>query len=352
MQKKNYVTLFFSVFFGITLFLLFLLFRPFLSAIAWAIILSTLSYPLYAKLNKWLNTKTETLPAILMTLLILFILILPATFLATTLASEVLSAYRYLDQELLSQDGKGKELFEKAATFFAQYNVDLKKVLTTHLKTISTTIATQTGDILKSFAKNAVNFVLAIFTLFFLFKHGHKALRELKWVVPLSNQQKEQIFKRFQEVLYAIMYGILLTAIIQGTLGGIGFYLGGIPSPVLFGALMMLCALVPVGGTSLIWIPTAITLLVQGHIGRGIFILVWGFLVVGLVDNIMKPIFISERSKLNFILVFFGILGGINLFGLVGVFAGPLIIAIFLALLEIFKLERKQKQTEKKGNIE
>lgn len=347
MQKKHYATLFFSVISGIILILLFFLFKPFLAAIAWAVILATLSYPLYLKLFKLLKTKTETLPAILMTFLILTLLILPAIFITATLASEVLSAYRYVDQQLL-QDGKSKEWFEKASTFAAQYDVDLKKVVANNFKAISKTVATQTGDILKSFAKNIIKFFLTILTLFFLFKYGSSIIKEFKWLIPLSNKQKDKIFKRFQEVLYAIMYGILLTAIVQGTLGGIGFYIAGIPSSILFGALMTLCALLPAGGTSLVWIPMAITLFAQGNIGKGVFILLWGFLVVGLVDNIMKPIFISERSKLSIILVLFGILGGINLFGLVGVFAGPLIIAIFLALLEIFKLERKQKPVEKR----
>ncbi len=348
MQKKSYATLFFCFIFGLFCILLFCLFRPFLSAIAWATILATLSYPLYLKLRKRLNTKSDMLPAILMTFLILILLILPATFIAGTLASEVLTAYRYIDQNLL-EAGRTKEWFDQASAFAAKYNVDLKSAIANNFKAISTSVATQTGDILKSFAKNIIKFILTIFTLFFLFKNGESMIQELKWIIPLSDKQKETIFKRFQEVLYAIMYGILLTAIVQGTLGGIGYYLADIPSAVLFGALMMLCALLPAGGTSLIWIPTSIILITQGDVGKGIFILAWGALFVGLVDNIMKPIFISERSKLSFILVFFGILGGINLFGLVGIFAGPLIIAIFLALLEIFKLERKTKKTVKRS---
>lgn len=342
MPKKNYVTIFFSVFFALILFLLFLLFKPFLAAIAWAVILATLSYPVYHKLHKLFAKKTETLPAILMTLLILFILILPALFFATTLATETLSAYKYIEENYLAQGVQGKEWFEKLSQFLSQYNVDLKSVLSNNVKTVAGAVVSQTGDVFRGFVKNLVKFFLTIFTLFFIFKHGDKALHELKWIVPLSNLQKQQIFKRFREVLYAIMYGILLTAIVQGTLGGIGFYIAGLPSPVLFGAVMTLCALLPVGGTSLVWLPAAIILFFQDHPGKAIFLIAWGFLIVGLVDNIIKPIFISGRSKLNFILVFFGILGGLNLFGLVGVFAGPLIIAIFLALLEIFKLGNKR----------
>jgi len=343
MLKKQYVTIFFSVFFGIIIFLLFLIFKPFLAAIAWAVILATLSYPVYNKLHKILNLKSETLSALLMTLLILFILILPALFLGTTLTTEILSAYKYVNENYLAQGAQGKEWFQKTNDFLAQYKIDLKKIVANNFKIVSTTIVSQTGDVFKGLVKNTIKFFLTIFTLFFLFKYGGNALAELKWVIPISNTQKSKIFERFREVLYAIMYGILLTAIVQGTLGGLGFYIVGIPSPVLFGAIMTLCALLPAGGTSLVWLPAAAILFFQDHPGKAIFLVLWGFLVVGLIDNVMKPIFISGRSKLNFILVFFGILGGINLFGLVGVFVGPLIIAIFLAFLEIFKLQLKSR---------
>lgn len=344
MQKKHYVTLFFSGIFGIFIILLFLLFKPFLAAIAWAIILATLSYPLYLKLVKGLKTKSDTFPAVLMTLGILFILILPATFITASLGTEVLKTYNYIEKAILSEPGKGKEWFDKTAEYLAGYNVNLKSIVANNFKAASSLIAAQTGDIVRGLFKNIIKFFLTIFTLFFLFKHGRNALQELKWVIPLSNRQKDKIFARFQEVLYAIMYGILLTAIVQGTLGGFGFYVIGLPYPVLFGAIMALCALLPAGGTSLVWIPASVILFLNDEIGKALFLILWGFLVVGLIDNIMKPIFISGRSKINFILVFFGILGGIHLFGLVGVFAGPLIIAIFLALLEIFKLERKPKK--------
>lgn len=347
MMKKEYMTLFFSAFFGLILILLFFIFKPFLAAIAWAGILATLSYPVFIKLQKWMNTKSDTLPAMIMTVLVLFILIFPALFIGSTLATELLSAYKYIDQHYLSGTVDTSDWFDKTNQYLAQYNIDIKKVAANNFKSISSTVISQTGDLFKGFIKNIIKFFLTIFTLFFLFKYGEVAVNEVKWVIPLSNRQKDKIFTRFKEVLYAIMYGILLTAIVQGTLGGIGFYIAGLPSPVLFGSLMMLCALLPAGGTSLVWLPAGVILFFQGHPGKAIFIILWGALIVGLVDNFMKPIFISGRSKLNFLLVFFGILGGINLFGLVGVFAGPLIIALFLALLDIFNLERKKKKRSK-----
>lgn len=346
MPKRNYFIIFFSVFFAGVLLLLFLIFKPFLTAIAWAVILATLSYPVYHRLRKFLKTKSETLPALLMTFLVLFIIILPAIFLGISLTTETIGAYKFLEENYSAQTQvvAGQEWFEKLSAYLAQYHFNLKETLVNMMKTASSSVAAYTSGFFKGFVKTLVNFFLTMFTLFFLLRHGGKALQELNWVIPLAQHQKEQIFERFREVLYAILYGILLTAIVQGTLGGIGFWIAGLPSPVLFGALMAVCALIPVGGTSLVWIPAAVILYLQGFVGKAIFLIAWGFLIVGLVDNIIKPIFISGRSKLNFILVFFGILGGIHLFGLVGVFAGPLIIALFLALLEIFKFDVGKKK--------
>jgi len=171
MLKKQYVTIFFSVSFGIILFLLFLIFKPFLAAIAWAVILATLSYPVYNKLHKRLNLKSETLSALLMTLLILFILILPAFFLGTTLATEVLSAYKYVNENYLSQGAQGKEWFQKTNDYLARYNVDLKKVVANNFKTVSSAIVSQTGDVFKSLVKNIIKFLPFALQLNLIFQH-------------------------------------------------------------------------------------------------------------------------------------------------------------------------------------
>jgi predicted PurR-regulated permease PerM len=130
------------------------------------------------------------------------------------------------------------------------------------------------------------------------------------------------------------MYGVILTCLVQGTLGGLGFWVAGLPSPFLFGTLMAICAPIPLIGTALVWLPGAIYLLMQGQMLHGLLLIAWGVLVVSSIDNIIRPLFISGKAKLPILVIVFGVLGGIWAFGLSGVVAGPVILAIIMVFFD------------------
>jgi len=135
-------------------------------------------------------------------------------------------------------------------------------------------------------------------------------------------------------VLGAVMYGIVLTCLVQGTLGGLGFWVAGLPSPILFGALMAICALIPIIGTALIWLPGALYLLMHGQTMYALLLIAWGVVVVSGIDNIIRPLFISGIAKLHILIIVLGVLGGILAFGITGVVAGPVILALVLVFFE------------------
>ena len=136
------------------------------------------------------------------------------------------------------------------------------------------------------------------------------------------------------EVIRAVIYGVILTAMLQGLLGGIGFWITGLPAPVLFGAIMFIMAIIPFAGTAIVWGPAAIYLLYYGMIWQGIFLALWGLLAVGMIDNFLRPYFISRRLGFHVIFSFIGIIGGMSAFGFVGVFLGPLLLALLIRWIE------------------
>jgi len=140
-------------------------------------------------------------------------------------------------------------------------------------------------------------------------------------------------------VLGAVMYGVILTCLAQGALGGLGFWVAGLPSPLLFGTLMAICAPIPFVGTALIWLPGAIYLLIQGQMLPGLLLIAWGVLAVSSIDNILRPLFISGKAKLPILVIVFGVLGGILAFGLSGLVAGPVVLAIIMVFFDAAREE-------------
>jgi predicted PurR-regulated permease PerM len=192
-----------------------------------------------------------------------------------------------------------------------------------------------------SAVKNVLLFLLqlflVVFSLFFLYRDGRRIQRGFWSVLPVEEEKKRALEGIVSRILPSVLMGVLLTALVQGILGGIGFWISGLPSPFFFGALICVASLLPVVGTMLVWLPGALYLLFQGMTGFGIFLLAWGILVVGFSDNILRPLLSRKQSGLPVSLLMLGSLGGLVAFGLVGVILGPVVIGISLALLEMYK---------------
>jgi predicted PurR-regulated permease PerM len=176
------------------------------------------------------------------------------------------------------------------------------------------------------------SFVLMLFVLFFVLRDGPAFARKAVRLLPIESRLRSRLWRHLIDVTRAVFMGIGLTAIVQGALLGVGMFFAGVPSPLVFGVLGMLFALVPFVGVAVIWVPAALWLLAQGHGGAALFIAAWGVLLVGSVDNFLRPILISGRVEVPTLAVFIGVMGGLAAFGFIGLFLGPIVLGLLVAL--------------------
>jgi predicted PurR-regulated permease PerM len=190
---------------------------------------------------------------------------------------------------------------------------------------------------LKNVFVSLFHLLLMLVILFFIYRDGRRIQDEFWSVIPLPAPDKAALQENLSRVLTAVVVGILGTCLIQGLLGGIGFWIGGLPSPVLFGSLMAVAALIPFVGTALFWLPGSLYLLLAGKTAKGIFLLAWGVLVVSSADNVVRPLLISGKADLPVSLIALGAIGGFAAFGLIGVVAGPMVLSLSLLLFAMYK---------------
>lgn len=325
--------------------LLFLVLEPFLALLIWAGAIGSVTYPLYQKLLVRCRGR-EISCAALMTSGVTLALVLPLIGLVIILSHEATQAYQYLERFANGPSGLAlsdlaahpalSPWLERLKPLVGPFNLELETMLPAFKQGLALVLNYLTG-ILKNLFGFLFKLVLMVVTLFFLYKDGARFMQRCWHLLAISAQLQTAIIDTVARVLRAVIYGVILTCVAQGTLGGLGFWVAGLPSPFLFGTLMALCAPIPFVGTALVWLPGAIYLLMQGQATAGLLLTLWGVLVVSSIDNILRPIFISSNAKLPILLIVFGVLGGFLAFGLSGVVAGPLILAITLVLLDAYR---------------
>jgi predicted PurR-regulated permease PerM len=346
-MKKEHIFLGFALFFTLlSFYLLYQILSPFLTSILWAVLLAMVFYPLFKKLLHLLKGR-KILSAIIMTLLVLAIIVLPFSFLMASLALEAVDVYHQVEgmitngslQTYLKNMGEIpflKTLWLNLNQYFDLSQVDPQGLFLKNLQQISAFMFNQTSVIVKGFSTFVITFFFTVLSLYYLFKDGDRLFEWLKEIVPFSTKGKTLILKRLQDMIYATIYGGILIALIQGLLGGLSFWVLGLSSPIFWGTTMALLSFIPMGGTAIIWFPASIYLFIQGAILKGMILLGLGIFVISMVDNLLRPFFISSRTNIHPLLLFFAVLGGIQYFGFIGLVAGPLIATLFLALVEIY----------------
>jgi len=346
-MKREHIFLIFILFLTfLSIYLLYHILSPFLSSIIWAVLLAMIFHPLFQKLRRLLK-KREVLSAIMITLLVLIVILLPFVLLMASLASEVVDVYHRVEEmiktgQLQAYLERIKEIpILKWILIRLSQHIDLSEMdplplLLKNLQKVSTFIFNQTTTLLKGFSTFIAGFFFTLLSLYYFFKDGSLFLNGLKEIVPLPSKERDLLIQRFKDMIYATIYGGILIAIIQGLLGGLSFWVLGLPSPIFWGTAMALLSFIPFGGTALIWAPTAIILMIGGTVWKGLILLGLGVCVISMVDNLLRPFFISSRTNIHPLLLFFAVLGGIQTFGLIGVVAGPLIATLFLTLIEIY----------------
>jgi len=315
-----------------------LLLRPFLPAIVIAGVAATLARPAQNRLTARLGK--PSLAAFLITLGIVLLFLLPMVGLSFLVGRQAAVGIEWLSQEApnLRSGRFASGLLGNLAARFGVSPSNLSALLASQLQNLASVLAGRTLSFLTGIGGWLLQGGAALFALYYLLRDSDALVRSLRWLVPLEDDETDKLFTRAREVIFATVYGSLLVAAVQGTLGGLAFRLAGLPAATLWGTLMGVLSLVPAVGPPLIWIPGAAYLIMTGAVARGIFVALVGALVIGTIDNVLRATLVSGKAQLHPLIVFFSVLGGIFVFGAPGVIVGPVAFVLALAVLEMARL--------------
>lgn len=322
----------FVLFLGLVIFLL----SGFLTPLVLGILFASLSYRFYIWIRKAVNGHA-TLAALLVVIAITFLIIIPFLTLTTLLANEALQLF------LTSRESfaLNHPLMQTAASFLARFNIDLPGVFQEQvaptLQNIGGFLTRQIGNLLSNALLFTLDFFILILTVFYLLRDGQALGSFLMEVSPLADRDNIKLFQTFLETGRAVFYGNFVSAVAQGTLGGIGFALFGLSAPVLWGTVMAFLAFIPFLGAYLIFIPATIYLFLTADLSTVILFFLFNLLLVSTVDNIIKPKLISAKIRVHPLFTMLAVFGGIKLFGILGIIYGPLIASIFLVLFDMYR---------------
>ncbi|HVF51615.1 MAG TPA: AI-2E family transporter [Pyrinomonadaceae bacterium] len=323
----------------IALRLCWLMLQPFIQVLLWAVVLVIVFYPVHKRIVA--RTGRPSWSALLSCLLVIATILIPLTLVTLAVVKEVSGVAQNLQANVETLLNPDSPITGRLLRWLGQY-VDIEQwrsqqFITERLKAMSGGIASQTLGFVGGALGAIVEIFFVIFTMYYLFRDGERMRLALHDVVPLDRTQSHDIFERTRDVISASVYGVLVIAAIQGALGGLAFWALGLPSPLLWGVVMLFLSMIPMAGSFIVWVPAAIFLGVTGHWGKAILLAVWGTFAIGTVDNFLRPKLVGEKTKLHELLIFFSVLGGLQLFGVIGLVLGPVVVAITLALLEIFR---------------
>lgn len=312
---------------------------PFLTTILLAAILVTGTYPIYEWILKKVKGRSRLASAVMsLAIGILFSIIFFTFFIL--LSEEAVSTYQGLDEWIRAGKLNLNDFVGKLSRYLDVPKIDIMSSIAQAAQTFSSSLVAQTTNLLKSIVWLILNLFLMVFTMFFFFKDGPYIIKSIEKLIPLPSPYGAEIFQKFRRVSLAMMYGIFLTAILQGILGGIGLAVAGIHNSVLWGTLMGLFGMLPVGGTGIVWLPASLYLIVNEHYLAGIGLLLWGSLIVAFVDNLIKPLVIAKQTKIYPLATFLVVIGGLMVFGLKGAIIAPMVLAALVSFLHIYEMEK------------
>jgi len=322
--------------------------RPFLTAIAWSAILTVALWPLWRRLKARFPRRT-TLVAALFSVSTGLIVLLPAVLLGKAIVNQASDAATSLGEKLRARELRSLgDLFAVPgvgrAIAWAQTRTglsadELQAKGAEFAARASAVLAAQGGNVALTFLDAILTFVLTLFLLFFLLVDGEDMTEAISDLIPIDDAARHGIIHSLGGMMEAIFKGSLACAVIQGACGGLSWLVAGFPSAILAGVAMGILSLLPIGGTAIVWLPGLVALFLQGRTGMAIFFLLWNVLVTStLADNILKPLLIGGKdTELSTFIVFLGVFGGIPTFGLLGVFVGPMALAVGVMVVRVLR---------------
>ncbi len=339
------------LFYGIVIILAYLAFRvfePFLVPLAWAAVLVVVFYPWHERLERRLG---RTWAAATSTMAVTLILVVPMIFVMTAFVRQGLAAARWGEQALAA----GHLAWANNAWAWVQRHVpgetpgDLGTVLRQAGERLAGFLAGELSTVVRNVAGFLFDLVVMLLAMSYLFRDADSVLARLRQALPFEERQRERMISEAHGLIFASVTSSLVAAAVNGVVGGSAFAIAGIGTPIFWGVVMGFCSLLPLVGSAIIWVPAAVGLMFHGSVGRGILVIALCAGVVGVVDNVVRPWLISGRARLSGLVVFISVLGGISVFGLLGVVLGPIVVATATSVLDIYTLREPPEHTGPKA---
>jgi predicted PurR-regulated permease PerM len=346
MNRERIVQIFFFGLLALITYALYQVIEPFLVPIAWAILLAFLAHPGQAELSRLVRSRTAS--AAIISFAITLGVVLPAIWLSARLVHEAQSLYGSLANFSARSDfgyATGwlthTRLGARIEALLARQGIrvadEIDTVTVSGAKLVSAYVIAHGGEVASNLATFVFHFALALITLFYLLRDGESYYLTMLELMPLHEDDKIAIFETLSSTLSSVMRGLMLTALLDGVIIGLGYLICNVPYWALLALATAACGLLPMGGTAVVWVPVAIYLAIASGWGSAILLAVWSIVAIAVIDNFIKPVAMRHGTDLSTLALFFGLAGGLEAFGPLGIFLGPAIIAVFAALLKVYR---------------
>jgi predicted PurR-regulated permease PerM len=313
--------------------------KPFAYPIFWAGVIAALWHPFCERINK--KIKNTSVSVTLTIILVTVIILIPLSILGTLLVSQSINLY----STILDNRGQISESLSHTLNSITQ-NPHLarlhlnQEIFTTRIAEIGQAFATFVFNTIKNVTQNSVEFlimfIIMLYTLFFFLRDGKKILKNIFHLSPLGDKYENMLYTQFTSTVRATLKGTFILGLIQGFLGGVVFWITGIPAPLIWGIIMSILSILPGVGSVIVWLPAAVAMLLLGNFWQAVVIVIAG-LFIGTIDNVLRPFLVGKDTEMPQIIVFFSTLGGVVVFGASGFLIGPIIASLFLTLWTIYE---------------
>jgi predicted PurR-regulated permease PerM len=329
----------------IVFYIFFLILRPYLSYLIWGALLAMIANPLNSRLRS--RVRSDNLRALIMSVIVVAVLIVPAALLTLGLVSEATDMYNAFRE--VSAEGKFDFILEpeayrwneKVSEFLKPYvdisRIDVEGFISDNLRRLTTYLAGKVSSVVGNISMAIISFVFIIFSMFFFIRDGDR-IAEYMWnILPMSEDLRHDLATQQKEVIEASIYGGLIIAAVQGGLGALIFLILGLPSPLFWGVVMAFLSIIPLVGPWAVYLPTAVILFLTGSWVKAVILLVFGSIIVSQADNFLRPVIVGKRAKIPTLILLFSMLGGLRLFGILGLLLGPIIASMVLTLVNFYR---------------
>lgn len=313
--------------------------NDFLLPIFWAAVLAILFMPVYRYMLDYTKGR-RALSSVLTIVIIILIVLIPVYFIGVLVAQEAVSLYLSLADGPADQGFNLDDQIMQASVLVERFGIDAYTVqerVASFLQSASAQIGTYALQTGRATANTVIMSLLVVYLLFFALRDGEEIVKRVVHALPLGNKKEKMLFERFAEIVRVMFRGTFVIALIQGIIGLVLFSIVGLESAVLWAVVMTLFALIPAIGPAIVWIPVGVLLLLVGSVWQGIVVLIAGFTIISMLDNVLRPILVGKRAGMPDVLVLLSVLGGLTLFGIAGIIIGPTITAFFLVMWQLFE---------------